>query len=257
MLKALNKSLLIVIILVFFFINNSYAQEKSSGFAISIPVSEENIKEGHIICSSTEGLVLCKSEYDQSMNGVISDNAAVTLEATGEKETRLMMSSGNAKVLVNGLGGGISEGDQITSSLTAGVGMKATKNGYVLGTALEDFEPADENDTSVILVAINIHPAAGLTGARSDLIQALRSGLRAPLFEPLAAFRYLLAALIILFSFVLGFIYFGRVSRSGVEAIGRNPLAGRMIQMSILLHIVVTIVIIAAGLVMAYLILIL
>lgn len=255
--KVLRKSLIIVVILLFAFINNSNAQEKSSGFAISIPVSEENIKEGHIICSSSEGLVLCKGEYDQSMNGVISDNAAVTLEATGVKETRLMMSSGNAKVLVSGLGGGITEGDQITSSSDPGVGMKATKNGYVLGTALENFEPADENAISVILVAINIHPAAGLTGARSDLIQALRSGLQAPLFEPLAAFRYLLAALIILFSFVLGFIYFGRVSRSGVEAIGRNPLAARMIQISVLLHIVITIAIIAAGLVMAYLILIL
>jgi len=86
---------------------------------------------------------------------------------------------------------------------------------------------------------------------------ALREGMSAPIFEPLDSLRYLLAALILLLSFVLGFAYFGRVSRTGIEAIGRNPMASRMIQISILMHILITTVIIILGFGMAYIILIL
>jgi F0F1-type ATP synthase membrane subunit c/vacuolar-type H+-ATPase subunit K len=107
------------------------------------------------------------------------------------------------------------------------------------------------------MIVLNIHPAAGSTGAKSNLMSALRQGLSAPLFEPLDSLRYLLAALILLLSFVMGFAYFGRVSKTGIEAIGRNPLASRMIQLSIIMHIMITIVIVLIGFGMAYLILIL
>ena len=58
-------------------------------------------------------------------------------------------------------------------------------------------------------------------------------------------------------SFVMGFVYFGRVARSGIEAIGRNPLASRIIQFNVILHILISIVIVLVGLAIAYLILIL
>jgi len=63
--------------------------------------------------------------------------------------------------------------------------------------------------------------------------------------------------LVTITSFILGFVYFGRVARSGVEAIGRNPLASRIIQFNMLLHIVMSMVIVLIGLAIAYLILIL
>jgi F0F1-type ATP synthase membrane subunit c/vacuolar-type H+-ATPase subunit K len=63
--------------------------------------------------------------------------------------------------------------------------------------------------------------------------------------------------LIVLLSFVLGLVYFGRASRAGIEAIGRNPLAKRAIQMSIVMYVALSIVIILVGLAIAYLILIL
>ena len=54
-----------------------------------------------------------------------------------------------------------------------------------------------------------------------------------------------------------GFIYFGKMSKTGVEAIGRNPLAGKQIQFNVILHLAVTVAIVLAGLAMAYFILIL
>ena len=61
----------------------------------------------------------------------------------------------------------------------------------------------------------------------------------------------------VLIAFTLGMIYFGRSSRAGIEAIGRNPLAKRVIQFTVFMNIVLTIVIVIVGLAIAYLILIL
>lgn len=234
------------------------AQISSSG--IAIPISTDEVFEnGTILCSDAEGIIACENEYDQSMHGVLVTDPPVALESVGDEgeALSLYLPSGTAHVRVSGRNGAISEGGLITSSTTPGVGMSADKNGYVLGTALENYNADNPEDEGLILVSISIHPAAGLTGARSDLLQALRQGVRAPLFDPLDSLRYFLAALIVLVGFTLGFVYFGRVGRTGVEAIGRNPLASRMIQISVLIHVVVTIVIILVGLFIAYLILIL
>ena len=61
----------------------------------------------------------------------------------------------------------------------------------------------------------------------------------------------------VIMGFGLGFIYFGRIAKAGVEAIGRNPLASRTITSGLVLHILLTIVIVGAGLGIGYLILVL
>jgi len=62
---------------------------------------------------------------------------------------------------------------------------------------------------------------------------------------------------IVLISFTIGFVYFGRVTTRGVEALGRNPLASRTIQLNLALNLAFMIVIILVGLGIGYLILIL
>lgn len=234
------------------------SQADSSGMAISFPIEGE-AESGNIICSKPEGFVRCDRPFDPNMFGVISDKPATALEAAGTQgdTTRLVLTSGLVRVKVSGINGAISEGDFITSSEIPGLGQLADRNGYVLGASLDDFEADGQDDRGEVLVALNIHPAAGLAGPRSDLINVIRQGVSAPLFEPLAAFRYILAALMILIAFSLGFIYFGRVAKTGIEAMGRNPMAARMIQLSVLINIVITIIIVLIGLAIAYLILIL
>ncbi len=248
----------IFLIITIFLLNVIYVRaQATSGIAFNIPVADSEAKESDIICGSDEGFIRCNNEYDPQIHGVVTENPAISLEAASDEETRLIVTSGIAKVKVSAKNGNITKGGLITSSNTSGVGQLASRNGYVLGTAIDEFSSDNLEDTSLINVAINIHPAAGLAGPRSDLLQVLRQGLQAPLFEPLASLRYILAAAIILMAFTLGFIYFGRVARTGVEAIGRNPLASKIIQFSVVLHILITIVIILAGLGMAYLVLIL
>lgn len=248
-----------IIFLLFLATGDVSAQSNSQGLAISLPIVGEGVESGHVICASDTGFILCVLPYDPQLTGVVNDNPSLALDAEGTEgdTTRLVLQDGVAAVIVSGMAGGISEGDFVTTSEIPGVAQVADRNGYVLGAALEAFSPASPEDTGTILVALNIHPAAGLSGARSDLLQALRQGLTAPVFEPLSSLRYILAALMILIAFSLGFIYFGRVAKTGIEAMGRNPMAGKMIQLSVLFNIVITIVIVLIGLAIAYLILIL
>ena len=253
----LHKLLLVFasVFLFFAIVHSANAQVTSTGVALSVTVTDD-VQEGDLICRVEGGFGLCTSEYNTEIAGVVTENPASSFEVEDD-EVVLVMPNGSAQVRVSSANGNIEVGDLVTSSSNAGVAMLATRNGYVVGTALESYSSENTEETGSILVALNIHPAAGIASARTDLIQVLRDGLSIPLFEPLSALRYILAALIILVSFVLGFVYFGRVASSGVEAMGRNPLAARTIQASVILHILITIVIVLSGLVLAYLILIL
>ena len=255
------KIIILTLIITTIYFESKYpinAQITSSGVALSINIKEgQEVKDASIVCSQEGGYGLCNIAYDTEIFGVITNNPSAALEYEDKTNVVLVLTTGSAVVRVKATNGVIQKGNLITTSDTPGVGQLSNKNGYVLGTAMEDFQPANPNDIGEINVAINIHPAAGLAGPRSDLLTVLREGISAPLFEPLDSLRYLLAALILLLAFVLGFAYFGRVSKTGVEAIGRNPLASRMIQTTVLLHVLITMVIIFLGFGMAYLILIL
>src|SRR5581483_4842577 len=151
--------------------------------------------------------------------------------------------------------GDIKAGDDLTSSKIPGVAMRADKNGYVIGTALADYSNPDKGAVGTIRVALNIHPRINVTTGRQNILEMLRSGLSGLGVDPVSALRYVLASGMVLVSFAIGFIYFGRIAKSGVEAIGRNPLAGVRIQASVFLNVSILLGVVVAGLVVAYLIL--
>jgi len=204
-----------------------------------------------------DGNQRCKNEYDTSIFGVITDNAAAEIKDTELKNSRLLVMDGVAKVRVSSQNGDIKEGDYITASSKEGVGMKATKNGFVLGSAMEGYSNQDVNSIGIIQVILNIHPESSLTGSTGNLLQFIRQGISVPIFSPVESLRYLLAIAMVLISFTLGMVYFGRASRAGIEAIGRNPLAKKVIQFTVVMNIILTIVIVIVGLGIAYLILVL
>lgn len=234
-----------------------FAQVSSSGIAISVPVIDGSVQDGDIICSYKDGNKRCSNSYDPAIFGVVSINPAASIKDEDLEKSKLVVTSGVTYVRVSSINGDIKEGDFITSSENPGVGQKATRNGYVLGVALEDYQSDDPGKIEKIQVVVNIHPSTSLSGPRGNLLQFIREGIAVPVFEPVESLRYILAALMVLTAFTLGMVYFGRTTRSGVEAIGRNPLAKKVIQFTIFLNIILTIVIVLVGLGIAYLILIL
>jgi len=247
----------ILIFIGFLYSKRVNAQITSSGIAVSSPVIDKEAKDGDIICTYKEGNSRCNESYDPAIFGVISDNPSASIEDRDLKDARLVISSGIAVVNVSSANGDIGEGDFITTSERNGVGQRASRNGYVVGMAMESYQSDNPDNIGRIQIMVNIHPTGAISGSRGNLLQFIREGLAVPIFEPVESLRYLLAIAIVIISFTLGMVYFGKASRSGIEAIGRNPLAKRVIQLTVFLNIALTVVIILVGLGIAYLILIL
>ncbi|MEK7498151.1 MAG: hypothetical protein AAB656_04520 [Patescibacteria group bacterium] len=231
------------------------AAQELTEVAISLPITGGDAASGSLICTNDQSYVLCDQEYSNSIYGVVNSTPSLSI-VNDDAGSKLVVKSGIVEVRVTAKNGNILTGDLITSSTTAGVGQKATHNGYVLGAALADFSPDDPNAEGQIGVSLNIRATNEVTDdAGTDLLSTLKQGLTSAFLTPLAALRYISAALIVLVAFALSFIYFARIAKAGVEAIGRNPLSSRTIQAGVVLHILLSIVIIAAGLGIAYLIL--
>lgn len=216
----------------------------------SVAVENPDLPSGTIVCAYAEGNLPCNREYDPAILGVIDTQPTVYLQNLSQTQTLPLVTSGKAVIRVKA-DAGIKKGDFVTSSTEAGVGQKAGHSGQVVGTAQAD----QEGET--VLVEINIRPAIVAEGVRGNLLETIRQGLASVYLTPLTALRYMLALVVTVAAFILGFIYFGRVARTGVEAVGRNPIASRTIQLSVIFNVILTVAIALAGLALAYLILIL
>lgn len=250
------KKVLGLLVVSLLFPSIALGQENAAGVGISIPLVD-TAENGSVICAKGLSFGMCDETFSPNMIGVLADNAAVALEAIDPQEQRLIVNHGVVKVRVSSQFGDITEGDFVTATAIPGVVAKAAGNGYVLGTALEDYQSNDPTEVGQIAVAVNVHLRAGLVGDQTNLWFLLRNGLSSTSFQPIDSLRYLIAALVVLVSFTFGILYFGRVARAGVEAIGRNPLARSSIQLGIVLSILLSFVMIMVGLGLAYLILVL
>lgn len=254
--------LIATVIILVIFIDSPYAkaqepQDISSAVAVSLPV-DKDAKDGAIVSArSKTGYILSNAEYDPTMFGVVVENPAVHLKNIDSSNTKPVVTSGKVFVQVSTVGGPIKSNDFITSSRIPGVGQKASSNGFILGLALENYTNSDPKKIGKILVSVSPRYSGALAPARTDLLKTFKGAGDASVVYPLASLRYLLAGIVAIISFGLGFLYFGKVARTGVEAMGRNPLAGRLIQFGIILNLTLTIAIIAVGLGIAYMILVL
>lgn len=236
-----------------------FAQEKiSSGIATSIIILDEKVSDGDLVSIKPEGYYLSNSPYDQNFYGVVSKNPAVSFETSTVASSYPVISLGKVYVRVSSSGGAIKESDWITTSDVSGVAIKADENGFVIGTALEGYNNADPRQTGLIL--INLKPQYNMvvgSGKGINLLKTVKLASQSPFLTPLTSLRYLLAVLLSAISFTLGFWYYGRFVKTGIEALGRNPLGAKTITTGIILNVFLTTVIIFGGLFLAYLVLVL
>lgn len=248
-------------------INKTYAQTPSqqTGFSLTtegaaslgvaqvVELVDKNVKDGSVVSSSAKGVILSNIPYDPQVLGVVSRDAAIIFSTRDIKNGVPVIPVGRVYVLVSTKNGAIKRGDQITTSLIPGVGVKATKDGYVLGVALEDYT----NTKQVGKIALNLelhyfNAKPTLAGSLSDIF---KFALLPTKDGPAPIFKYIVAALVVLASIAFGFLSFGRTAAKGVEALGRNPAAGKIIQIGIIFNVAIVVIIIGAGLSVAFLIL--
>lgn len=262
-----NKLKLILLLnFLFLFVNlpvlNSNIAFSASDFTASGIASSADIGDsatpGDIVSLTKAGFKLSKISYDSSIYGVVTSKATIVLtEKQVSKNSKLVVKTGKALINVTSANGTIKKNDFITSSAKAGVGQKATTNGFIVGVALEDYTQKDPKAVGEVLATIDPRYNISFTDAGTNLLNFLQNAGSASFLSPLASLRYLIAALVAGLTFVLGFLFFGRVASKGVEALGRNPLAAAMIQASVILNVLLAALIILVGLAIAYFILVL
>lgn len=256
----MNKKSVVIALFIFclFQISQVHAQSISSyGIANPLTIQNKIVRNGDIVSSVDGGYKLTSSSYDPRIFGIVAINPAIEFSSDTQADNVYpVVTAGDTLVNVSTINGPIKQGDAITSSPIPGVGMKATESGYAIGYAQEDFSSDDAREIKPILISINKQFFAPLNSSSSSrLLDIFRLSAIATYERPLTVLRYLVAAVVVITAFTLGFLSFGRTASVGVEALGRNPLAARMIQIGIIVNVLITIMIIGTGLGIAFLIL--
>lgn len=223
------------------------------GVARVIEIKGKNIKDGAVISNSEKGAILSNVAYDPQVMGIVARDAAILIE-TSEAGIPVI-SNGKVYILVSSKNGLIKKGDLITSSTIPGVAVRADKDGYVIGTALENAVNKNPDQIEKIAADVNLHYFNSKPTFPGSLSDILKIALLPTKDSPSPIFKYIVAGIVLLASIVLGFMSFGRTAAKGVEALGRNPSASKIIHLGIIFNITIVIIIILAGLTIAFLIL--
>jgi len=260
-LLVLSSQLLVVLCLFFLLPTTNYSlltiHAQYQGIEVNpvFQIGDPQAIDGDILSLTNQGIVRSSFVSDNNIFGVLQNEPLAAFRDVGETG-KAVVRNGTAIVRVSAAAGPIKAGDYITSSTTPGIGQKALQSGYVLGQALGDFSGPDVGQ---IPVALKIEYAE-IDSSRN--INRLLQYLNAAIFKDLQSpdqinqiLKYLLAAIVVITSFLIGFITFSRSIPKSIESIGRNPLAKNAIYLSIALSIGLTLVTTVVGIVAAIIIL--
>jgi co-chaperonin GroES (HSP10) len=211
----------------------------------------------------------------KSMLGIVipaSGAAIVLTPQTVTQQQVLVATSGHYNVLVSNQNGPIKVGDYVTISAVAGVGMKADSNELeVIGKAAGAF-----SGTANVIGSINLKNSLGTTTAVAiGRIPIDMSVSHNPLYQktadyvpgflakiavnvaskPVSVARiYLSMAILIIISFITGNVLYSGV-RSGMIAVGRNPLSRKSIIRSLIQTVIAGLIVFISGVFAVYLLL--
>ncbi len=242
-------TLYIIIFLAAFFVVGTAYGEVFTQIATEMEVADEDAEPGDILVKKDGQLVRSSERYDRDIFGVVAVDPVIVVGESTE-ESLPIVTYGISSVRVSNSYEEIEKGDFITSSQTAGVGQKATYDGFVIGRALEDLE-ADEGVIKVLIdpgqAIVEVHEtweevtfweAMGriVTAIERDIPQAL---------------RYAFALVLTMGVLLVGFRSFVKSLQEGMTGVGRNPLAKGSIRFALVLNLIGILVLTLAGLALA------
>ncbi len=247
------------------------AQQVAQGYQ-----SDQSLQKGMIVKVSKTNTnkveAVTQNDVEDIFGVVISSgDATVTLSNPGVNQT-YVATSGRYDVLVSTQNGAIKPGDYITISSLAGVGMKAASaQSLVLGKAITPFNGGSDTETTATLNGSN-----GKVTVKLGHVQVDVSVAHNPLYEkqdqagvpkvlskaaqlvtnrPVSAFRiYASLAVIGASLLIAGSILYAGV-RTGMTAVGRNPLAKKTIFRSLIQVTLMSLIVFVIGVFAVYLLL--
>lgn len=251
-------------IAVFMAFSTLFIGSQVQAIARGYSTSDESLSPGMVAALSNSG----DSEVeraDQSSGkrvvGVVTtfDGSSVTL-ASGSSKV-LVESEGDILAYVSDIGGEIKRGDLLAVSSFKGILMKSSGTGAVLGVALEDSSSvAEENVTNyaykengaskttrIFKIKINLNKQSAATSAQVGPSALSKIG-ESITGKQVSDIRVLAALIIfVLVMIAEGGIIYGAVT-SAITALGRNPLARKMIRREMTRVIIVAIGVLGIGL---------
>ena len=269
-----EKTIFIVgLLLLAVFIPKVMAQNVPQGYQ-----SDLSIQKGMIVRlkagdgSKVEPL---KQAAQSNMLGVVvaATDAPVSLSRNTDLQQVYVANNGQYDVLVSDQNGAIKVADYISVSSLTGVGMKATaKDTVVLGKAVSAFDGKTNVDSTATLsgslgdkksvtlgrVRVDINVARNplfVPDAPSGVPQFLSKAAQVVTDRPVGAVRiYASLGVLAVVIVIAGIILYAGV-RSGITAIGRNPLAKHSIVRNLITVVLIAMIIFVVGLLAVYLIL--
>ena len=239
-----NKLILLIFSLVSILSLSGFVSVNSlSLIARNFEIADPEVKVGDIVSQTEEGLFRSSVSYDENIVGAVGENPILVFGKPSTTTLPVVL-LGETLVRVSNINGEIKKGDFITSSEKPGTGQKVNQSGFVIGRALEDLD----REEGLIKVEINTQYQYASAGTSvSSILGKIWKQLGRPENFP-EVLRYIFALILGGSSFFVGFFSFASALRKGTEAMGRNPLAKKNIQLAMVLNLIGVLVLTFAGL---------
>jgi RNase P/RNase MRP subunit p29 len=198
------------------------------------------------IDSDTNKVAAASTNNSNGLLGVVVGANAATLAITNASNELQVATTGTANLFISNLNGPVGVGDQIAPSAIEGVGMKASADGKVVGTAQKAFNGKQPLKTITIktvsggtkTVAIGVIPVVvqviyytvPVKAAVPFFLQQFADSVAG---KPVAVARLALVGIILIAALLIVAILLFSAVRGSIVSIGRNPLARRSIYRSL------------------------
>lgn len=227
-----------------------------------------NIVPGAIVSlksGSTNQVENASAATATSLIGVVGKSTLVALSQANDQVQIIV--TGSAFTFVSDINGAIHAGDKITASPIAGVGMKATTDTQIIGTAQEPFQAnqaASQTITDASGTKHTVHVGQIRVGVNVSFYAAPTSKFLPPFVQNLAnsvagkqvsLVRVGIACALLLLALISMVVLLYTSIRAGILSIGRNPLAASAIRKGLVEVGISTLLILAFTLVSTYFIL--
>ncbi len=207
-------------------------------------------------------------DNSEKLLGVVVSGETSTLAVSHKKDNIQVATGGTAVALVTDVNGPIRRGDQIAPSPIAGVGMKATDPGKIMGTAQADFDgtraiklaeltnkSGNKQTVAVGAVPVSIQVAPFNTPVKTAVPTFLQQFADTVAGKPVALIKLLIVGSVVVGAILLVTVLLFSAVRGAIISIGRNPLAQKSIYRGMLQVMVTSVVIMGIAVTGAYAIL--
>ena len=215
--------------------------------------------------NATNTVIAAPADDPSRIYGVIIDPSRAPVTVVQEGQQVFAANSGSYPAFVSLSGGTISPGDYLSMSSTDGIAAKAGPHqSFVLGQAIEKFDgrtgviTTGTDGYAIGRIAVSIipgkNPLVKTEAMVPSFLRKVAEGIAGP-DKNLTAARIWAALAVLAITLVVSFGVLWIGIRSGMIAIGRNPLSRHSIMQSLLQVIVVAVLVLSSGLVGVYLLL--